>query len=423
MVRESAKAHTIHTTSDSDEETATRLWSLDSLDNKQLAYCRLVSQYQRLQQNPSAWQQYTKTIEDHLAVNFIEEVDEHVFDSHRVYYIPHQAVYKESSSTTKLRIVFDASSKVRGATSLNDCIHQGPTLLPELVGILLRARLHRFLLIADVEKAFHQILLQHSQRDATRFLWLKNSNSPPSSDNLRIFRFTRIPFGINASPFMLAASIQYYLRYLNSPLSKEIERNTYVDNVALGAATHKEAIRKYHMVKSAFGDMHMNLREFVCNSNIVNSSIPKQNRVIDANHTTLLGIAWNHHEDTLSMFIKTLNIKVNSKRTALRALASTYDPLGLPTPFFVQMKIFIQDLWTKQLAWDDQLDDIDKQRWLDLIEEIKHPLPAIPRLVIPKSSGSTKVELCVFGDASKRLYACCAYLLCRSSTYLFIIIH
>ncbi|XGW28887.1 hypothetical protein V3C99_008579 [Haemonchus contortus] len=45
-------------------------------------------------------------------------------NTYRVYYIPHQAVYKQSSSTTKLRIVFDASSKVRGAVSFNDCIHQ-----------------------------------------------------------------------------------------------------------------------------------------------------------------------------------------------------------------------------------------------------------------------------------------------------------
>ncbi|KAK5980535.1 hypothetical protein GCK32_001514 [Trichostrongylus colubriformis] len=80
------------------------------------------------------------------------------------------------------------------------------------------------------------------------------------------------------------------------------------------------------------------------------------------------------------------------------------------------MKTFIQDLCSKQLAWVYQLYDIDKQCWRDLIEEIKHPLSATPKLVIPKSAGSTTVELCVFGDASKRLYACCAYLPCRSST-------
>nr|CDJ95855.1 Retrotransposon domain containing protein [Haemonchus contortus] len=444
----------VHTTFDAEEEAAQRLWSLDSLgitdnhdpkaddelnarilnnfyrsskfidgflyvqfpwksshpplaDNKQLAYCRLVSQYQRLRRTPSAWKQYIAAIEDHLRAGFIEEVDERVVNTHRVYYIPHQAVYKESSSTTKLRIVFDASSKVRGA---------GPTLLPDLVGILLRIRLHRLLLIADVEKAFHQIRLQRSQRDVTRFLWLKDPYSPPSQDNLRIFRFTRIPFGINASPFMLAAAIQYYLRRLRSPLASEIERNTYVDNVALGAETTKQAVQKYYIAKSVFGDMHMNLRQFVCNSNLVNDTISKEDRVNAESETTLLGIAWNYHRDTLRMAVKTVDVEVHSKRTALRALASTYDPLGLLTPFLTNVKIFVQDLWAKQLAWDDPLDASDRQRWSELREELKSPLPTIPRLVFSRKATSVSFELCVFGDASRRVYACCAYLLCRSQS-------
>ncbi|WKX95784.1 hypothetical protein Q1695_012328 [Nippostrongylus brasiliensis] len=181
------------------------------------------------------WPQYTKSFQDHLSSGFIEEVDEHVFDDSRVHYIPHQAVIKEFSSTTKLRVVFDASSKGRNADSLNDYLHQGLTLLPELVGILLRARLHRILLTADVKKAFHQVRLQRSERDAIRFLWLKDPTKPPSTNNLRIFRFTRIPFGVNASPFLLSASIQLYLRRHKVPLGDEIIRNTYVDNVVPGS--------------------------------------------------------------------------------------------------------------------------------------------------------------------------------------------
>ncbi|VDP29126.1 unnamed protein product [Heligmosomoides polygyrus] len=82
-------------------------------------------------------------------------------------------------------------------------------------------------------------LTQKPQRDATRFLWLKDTNSPPSASNLRIFRFTRIPFGVNASPFMLAASMQLYLRRNSTQLSKEVERNTYVDNVQ-GLTSHSK---------------------------------------------------------------------------------------------------------------------------------------------------------------------------------------
>ncbi|VDP57061.1 unnamed protein product [Heligmosomoides polygyrus] len=46
---------------------------------------------------------------------YVEDVHEFSFDDSRVYYIPHQAVFKESSSTTKLRVVFDASSKMKNA--------------------------------------------------------------------------------------------------------------------------------------------------------------------------------------------------------------------------------------------------------------------------------------------------------------------
>ncbi|XGW33956.1 hypothetical protein V3C99_018025 [Haemonchus contortus] len=66
---------------------------------------------------------------------------------------------------------------------------------------------------------------------------------PPSESNIRIFRFTRVPFGITASPFLLAASIVYYLRRdPDSQLNKEIEESTYVDNILLGASTKEEAI-------------------------------------------------------------------------------------------------------------------------------------------------------------------------------------
>uniref|UniRef100_A0A7I5E995 DUF1758 domain-containing protein n=1 Tax=Haemonchus contortus TaxID=6289 RepID=A0A7I5E995_HAECO len=385
-------------------------------DNKQLAYCRLLSQFQRLSQNSSVWQQYVKAIEDHISAGFVEEVDEYVFDDPRIYYIPHQAVFKESSSTTKLRVVFDASSKRKGAYSLNDCLHQGPSLLPDLVGILLRARLHPFLLIADVEKAFHQIRLQRSQRDATRFLWLKDPSKPPSPANLRVLRFTRVPFGVNASPFLLAAAIKLYLQREESPLGDEISRNTYVDNVILGATSREDAYSKYKLVKSIFCRMHMNLREFLCNSTRVNSLIPVQDRAINPSSATLLGIRWQFTRDALDFRVKISRIRVTTKRTALCAFASTYDPLGLLTPFLAPAKVFIQDLWIQQMGWDEPLDKTQLDRWEQLLADLKHPLPLIPRLVTPVTSKPSNLELCVFGDASKRLYACCAYLVCRTTT-------
>ena len=44
-----------------------------------------------------------------------------------VNYLPHQAVVRKSAETTKVRMVFDASSKEsRRGVSLNDCLQVGP---------------------------------------------------------------------------------------------------------------------------------------------------------------------------------------------------------------------------------------------------------------------------------------------------------
>ena len=71
---------------------------------------------------------------------------------HSVFYLPMHAVKKESSTTTKLRAVFDASTKSTSNVSLNDILLVGPTVHSPLIDVLLRFRLHRIALTADVSK-------------------------------------------------------------------------------------------------------------------------------------------------------------------------------------------------------------------------------------------------------------------------------
>ena len=53
------------------------------------------------------------------------------YSAEKVYYMPHRAVIREDSETTKVRIVYDASCKdKKSGTSLNDCLHVGPPLTP-----------------------------------------------------------------------------------------------------------------------------------------------------------------------------------------------------------------------------------------------------------------------------------------------------
>ncbi|CAI4220357.1 unnamed protein product, partial [Auanema sp. JU1783] len=152
-----------------------------------------------------------------------------------IYYMPHRAVIKQSSKTTKIRIVMDASSKAKNGISLNDAVHQGPCILPNIAGVILRSRCGKHLITADIEKAFHQIHLNETDRDATRFLVPIDINMPVTEDNIKALRHTRPAFGINASPFLLAGGIYYGLDLIKTENSadiiEEIKNNLYVDNL------------------------------------------------------------------------------------------------------------------------------------------------------------------------------------------------
>ena len=74
----------------------------------------------------------------------------------------------------------------------------------DLCGLLLRLRIYKVALTADIEKAFLQVGLQPADRDVTTFLWLKDPTKPLSKDNLQIYRFTRVPFGVISRLFLLA---------------------------------------------------------------------------------------------------------------------------------------------------------------------------------------------------------------------------
>lgn len=64
-----------------------------------------------------------------------------------VFYLPMHAVHKQSSTTTKIRAVFDALMKSASGMSLNDIFMVGPTIHPQLVNVLIRFRTHRIALV------------------------------------------------------------------------------------------------------------------------------------------------------------------------------------------------------------------------------------------------------------------------------------
>ena len=144
---------------------------------------------------------------------------------------PYQPVVRTERDATKLRIVFDASSKTSNEPSLNQLLHSGPCLLPLLYDILLRFRLGKFAITSDIKQTFLQIELDVMRRDFTRFLWFSNCYSE-NRDNV-IYRFTRILFGLRCSPFILTGTLKYHFKNFlqeNKPADKISNNNIFDDN-------------------------------------------------------------------------------------------------------------------------------------------------------------------------------------------------
>ena len=178
---------------------------------------------------------------------------------------------------TKVRVVYDASAKTKQEhKSLNECLYRGPVMLRDLTGLLLRFRLFPIGVNSDIEKAFLNVSLQAKDRDVTSFLWLNNTETTSINDeNLEIYRFYRVPFGMVSSPFLLAATITHHLKHVDSPIAKLLQRDIYVDNLITGVQSVSEGVKLYTEAKQIFATATMNLREWASNSEELMASIPQ----------------------------------------------------------------------------------------------------------------------------------------------------
>ncbi|VDO84702.1 unnamed protein product [Haemonchus placei] len=388
--------------------------------NKAIALKRLKTVLETLRRTPELLNDYDKTFRAQQEIGVIEEVENpsHT-DGAIVHYIPHQPVITPQKETTKLRIVFDASAHSKGSPSLNDVLHQGPLILPELYAMLLRFRTPKYVIISDVEKVFLQVRLHGADRDATRFLWVRDINEPFGIHNVATFRFTRVTFGLNVSPYLLGATINHHLQSAmqNEELAKEIRENLYVDNLILSAATPSEAARKSLEARKIFEEMGTNLREFLSNDETLRQQLP-ENACAKSLVQKVLGITWNSETDRLEVRCSLTVSDPITKRSVARQIASIYDPMGWLVPLLVPAKKFQQDLWREEFDWDTKLPPEVASRWIEILEnqsiKINGFQKSLPRRYCTDLS---ELTLAVFADASEVAIAACAYLFseCNSS--------
>ena len=223
-------------------------------DNFRNSVARLGSLLRRLKQDPEVLQEYNAVFMEQSSKGMIEDVTDKMLPAGGVHYIPHHALIREDKETTKLRIVFDASSKTEGV-SLNGCLNSGPCLVPNLFDVLLHFRCHQIALVSDIEKAFLQVSIAPEHRDFLCFLWVSDVNE--AHPKIVIKRMTRTMFVVTSSPFVLGGTLQHHISKYEEEdpeIVKKLLESFYVDDFNSGEENVDLAFELYLKSKKILSD-------------------------------------------------------------------------------------------------------------------------------------------------------------------------
>ena len=321
--------------------------------------------------------------------------------------------------------------------SLNDCTYTGPPLTPGIADILMRFRAHKVGLVADIEKAFLNIAVDEQQRDLMRFLWIDDVRK--DDPNIEIYRFCRVIFGMNCSPFLLNATLWHHVTedYASDPaLAEYILSRLYVDDLTACGEDDDEAYTLYKTTNSCFAAGRFNLRKWASNRKAVilkissdrmekdhheKQEFPPEEEQSYAKITVggleeidptkehkVLGTNWNLREDSIVMKLnKIVEFARNlepTKRNVPRIAARLFDPLGLLSPVMVVLRMLLQELCLNKCEWDGLIPQPGRnhlQQWLADLENECEPLLLPERRKEGETRDSTRVRRCLEGSVMR----------------------
>ncbi|XP_073821196.1 uncharacterized protein [Musca autumnalis] len=191
----------------------------------------------RLLRTPEFKKEYDDVLNEYITLGHMSEVK--YDDSARNYYLPHHAVVRPESTTTKVRVVFNASSASANGVSLNDVLYTGPVLQQHLIVLILNWRLYRYVFNADITKMYRQILVNQRHTSFQRILFRQSPK-----DHVKDYELKTVTFGVNCAPFLAIRTMLQLAKDVKNtyPLASEIlQHSMYVDDILAGAHTVREA--------------------------------------------------------------------------------------------------------------------------------------------------------------------------------------
>ncbi|XP_055542768.1 uncharacterized protein LOC129728356 [Wyeomyia smithii] len=340
-------------------------------DSRGIAYRRLLGTERRLARDEDLRKQYGSFMEEYLRLGHMRKVNNTTQETVKRCYLPHHPVIKEASTTTKVRVVFDASCKTSSGVSLNDVLLTGPSIQDDLRIIILRCRTKQIMLVADVEKMFRQIIVHQDERPLQSILW-----RPTPEEEVATYELNTVTYGTKPAPFLATRTLKQLAmdEEEHYPLAaRAIAMDTYMDDVLTGSDNVTEATNLRIQLEALMESGGFHLRKWASNSAEVLDGIPEDSLAIqDSLGITLdpdpviktLGLIWQPGKDVFGFGFNIpplSDVTTLSRRQLLSIIATLFDPLGLVGATITMAKLFMQLSWTlkdedeQRLGWDEPL--------------------------------------------------------------------
>lgn len=372
----------------------------------------------RLIKDSNLYDNYRKFIHEYLDLGHAKLVD---FDFNNVnkyephsgtYFCPHHPVVNYDKQTTKVRVVFDGSSKTSNNCSLNELMFVGATVHPELFDCILRSRLHKYVFSADIQKMYRMIRVNEHHQQYQRIVW----RDFPSED-LKCIQLCTVTYGLSSSPYLATRALKELALSDGHlfPLAKEaILNNCYVDDFLCGKGSVNELQDLLQQLVGLLSSAKLQLHKWHSNcKNLAKNDIQDENDSV----FSASGLSWNPAQDQFIIQLDSMCdekcLKASTKREVLSHIAKLFDPLGLIAPMIIVAKMLMQEIWVSRIDWDEKLPAELQFKWTQFVKDIQiTKVIRVPRWCFYHNEAIETVLL-GFSDASTRAYGACIYLECN----------
>ncbi|XP_024876642.1 uncharacterized protein LOC112457690 [Temnothorax curvispinosus] len=304
-------------------------------DTEQVAKRIFISNEVRVSRQLDLAKAYRDFMREYEDLNHMKKAPSSETTRQRVYF-PHHATIKETSQTTKVRVVFNASKCSSNTTSLNDFLMVGPKLQANLFAVILRWRSHRYVYTTDIEKMFHQIRV-HPEDVEYQCIFRR---AHPNAELIAYWLLT-VTYGTGPAPFLANRSVKQLAKDEGEkfPLAIPIlEEETYVDDIMFGA---KDLI----LLKQTRDQLIQLLKaggfrpyKWASNDPRLLQDIPEADHGLavdkhlgDDSSLRVLGIVWNPNTDSFQVHTHLTTDLQFTKRSFLSLLSRVFDPLHCTT--------------------------------------------------------------------------------------------